>query len=527
MYLTDQERELFDLLIAIVNKKSPDTVLRVAGGWPRDKIFNISNHDIDIAVSNMSGYQFALLIQEYIGECSLGLFYPNISVIKSNPEQSKHLETANMNILGMSIDFANLRKESYANSRIPEIEQGTPEEDASRRDLTINSLFYNLNTGKIEDYMGGMDDLNNLIARTPLCPLNTFLDDPLRMLRTIRFASKYNLKVLPEIITSANNEAVIKGFRNKISAERIWKELAGQDTPDGWKPGFLTGPNPARSLKLLKDFGLRDVIFGLSEEEQLKLNIDKGMLSFDSDQKSPHHDLTIWAHTVKVVDYLANDFEFNTLTTDYEDRLVRVLGAVFHDIGKCDMCSVQIYAESHPEYNSKVQKLLENFGLVHTGELRSYKGHEDSSAKITEHILNRLKAPLNIINRVVLLVENHMRPHAMIDGISAKGIRKYLKTLGKDWSNSMRLAIADAHGKIVIDPDLRDKYLLLMSRMEDSIEQMHGNTTQKLPISGKDLINLGYKQGPIIGKLLKLIEETVLDNPDLTKEEALELIKGK
>src|SRR5690606_32173777 len=155
--LTKKETQIFTDLMKVVNEKSPETILRVAGGFVRDKLLGLESNDIDIAVSNMTGEQFAELIDP-----------KKITVIKANPDQSKHLATAMVTIRGVPIDFVNLRSETYSDSRIPEMKIGTPQEDALRRDLTINSLFFNINTGEIEDYVGGMKDLENKIARTPM-----------------------------------------------------------------------------------------------------------------------------------------------------------------------------------------------------------------------------------------------------------------------------------------------------------------------------------------------------------------------
>ncbi len=97
----------------------------------------------------------------------------------------------------MWIDLVNLRSETYSeDSRVPEVQIGTPEQDAFRRDLTINSMFYNINEGKVEDFTGkGIGDLKNRILRTPLDPLQTFLDDPLRLLRTVRFANRFGFEI--------------------------------------------------------------------------------------------------------------------------------------------------------------------------------------------------------------------------------------------------------------------------------------------------------------------------------------------
>ena len=134
---TEKEKRLFDLLLSVVKEKSPDTILRVAGGLIRDKLLCVDSDDIDISLNNMSGEAFANLVLEYMREKKIKS-RSNISIVKANPNQSKHLATAMMTVLGCTIDFVNLRKENYADSRIPTVEPGTPQEDASRRDLTIN-----------------------------------------------------------------------------------------------------------------------------------------------------------------------------------------------------------------------------------------------------------------------------------------------------------------------------------------------------------------------------------------------------
>ena len=131
-------------------------------------------------------------------------------VIKANSEKSKHLETATIRVLGYPIDLVNLRSETYTeSSRVPVIDIGTPLQDAMRRDLTINAMFYNINTEKIEDFTGrGLFDLKEGICRTPLEPLQTFLDDPLRTIRTIRFANRFEYKIDPIILDAAKDPRV-------------------------------------------------------------------------------------------------------------------------------------------------------------------------------------------------------------------------------------------------------------------------------------------------------------------------------
>lgn len=128
----------------------------------------------------------------------------------------------------MSIDFTNLRKENQADSRIPTVEVGTPEEDAFRRDLTINSLFFNVNKNFIEDWTArGLDDLNNRICDTPLEPKETFKDDPLRVLRAIRFVSKfgYSLSDRIHVLLVTQKNFIQRQLQTKISRERVTKEF--------------------------------------------------------------------------------------------------------------------------------------------------------------------------------------------------------------------------------------------------------------------------------------------------------------
>lgn len=244
MELTDNERRLRLLLLDVA--KSIDTtgqlaepvVLRWAGGWVRDRLLGIPSHDIDVAINNMTGEPFARHMQEYCDEL---LSKPeserehpitreemgNLYRVASNPAKSKHLETAGFEMFNLELDFVNLRKETYADdSRNPQMEFGTAEEDARRRDATINALFYNLHTDSIEDFTGGLPDLlEKRIIRTPLEPLQTFTDDPLRVLRLIRFSSRLQFAIDPNTEMNMGDEGVLKALHTKISRERVGIEL--------------------------------------------------------------------------------------------------------------------------------------------------------------------------------------------------------------------------------------------------------------------------------------------------------------
>ncbi|RLO11051.1 hypothetical protein DYB28_006350 [Aphanomyces astaci] len=154
--LTPAEEKLFEVLQFVRKKYAPSATLRVAGGWVRDKVLGIPSDDIDIALDTMTGEAFVKKIVAFQKACGVPIkgFY----IVKKNAEQSKHLECAAIKLLGHELDFVHLRSESYSDptSRIPTLSDvlATPKEDAMRRDITINALFYNLNTKTVEDFTG-------------------------------------------------------------------------------------------------------------------------------------------------------------------------------------------------------------------------------------------------------------------------------------------------------------------------------------------------------------------------------------
>jgi len=221
----------------------------VAGGWVRDKILDMHSHDVDVSLDCMSGVQFATIVKEHLlqlereGKIPHPVKHHKIGVICANPSQSKHLETATMKIFNIEVDFVNLRAEEvYENdSRIPTQgtkQFGTPLEDALRRDFTINSLFYNIRTRRVEDWAErGIDDLlDRRLIVTPLDPHTTFRDDPLRVLRAIRFAVRYNMDLADDIVAAATSPEVHSALHRKVSRERVGKELEGMLSGKGARP---------------------------------------------------------------------------------------------------------------------------------------------------------------------------------------------------------------------------------------------------------------------------------------------------
>jgi tRNA nucleotidyltransferase/poly(A) polymerase len=299
--LTEEERRLFELLRYVRKETHLETTLRVAGGWVRDKLLATpefqayhkvlgvggkrltskfqkssppsmgrqgtkvlvtSNDnqfqpvDIDIALDDMLGREFADHLNGYLS--SKGEDTVSVGVVLKNPEKSKHLETATMKVESFWVDFVNLRAEEYTqDSRIPDLMRiGTASEDAFRRDLTINALFYNINTGEVEDWTGrGFEDLRKGVVATPLPALTTMLDDPLRVLRAIRFAARLRFTIDQELKEAALDERVRTALAQKVSRERIGGEV----------DLMLRSPDPVGAMRLLVNLNLASTVFPIEQ----------------------------------------------------------------------------------------------------------------------------------------------------------------------------------------------------------------------------------------------------------------------
>jgi len=302
--LSPEERELFTFIRKAREESNLSTTFRVAGGWVRDKLLSTPQFapagafslvdddgdgvtgapqtltskckppstsaisagrlganvrlgtDIDIALDDMLGQQFAELLNRYLSERGEKTY--GVGVIQRNPDKSKHLETASMKVGTVWVDFVNLRGEEYTqHSRIPSVMRfGTPAEDAFRRDLTINSLFYNLNNGQVEDWTGrGLQDLSRCVIATPQAPLTTLLDDPLRVLRAVRFAARLRFAMDEALVDAARDARVRGALAEKVSRDRVGVEV----------DLMLRSPDPVRAMRLLVNFKLVSTVFPIEK----------------------------------------------------------------------------------------------------------------------------------------------------------------------------------------------------------------------------------------------------------------------
>ncbi|KAL5601333.1 hypothetical protein BROUX41_002681 [Berkeleyomyces rouxiae] len=293
---------LLDLTASLAQSRPDDpVVLRWAGGWVRDKLLGIASNDIDVAINCMTGEAFGLELGKFCQQAWVVDKYDlkkndlrGLHLIRLNPEKSKNLETATTQLFGVDLDFVNLRKETYAqDSRNPEIEFGTAHEDAMRRDATVNSLFYNLHEDCIEDHTGGVPDLHSKVIRTPLEPFQTFMDDPLRVLRLVRFASRLGFTITEDTRKCMSDPRVLDALALKITRERVGIEL----------DKMLKGHDPQAALVLINDIELYHAIF---------TNISQPGI--------PKPDIANWPTAFNLLHDLSKDtfgdFPYSSLVTD-------------------------------------------------------------------------------------------------------------------------------------------------------------------------------------------------------------------
>jgi tRNA nucleotidyltransferase/poly(A) polymerase len=484
------EQEVMSIIRDVIRKYTPSTQAFLVGGVVRDKLIGIDANDLDVMLSNISGEDFAKLVTKHLG-------IKDAHTIKSNPDKSKFITTSKAYIPLSSgniqeIDFAQARMDVYdGKSRIPTLKPATPKEDASRRDLTINSIFYDILSKKIVDFTGmGINDLKNNIIRTPEDPLKTFMDDPLRIFRVVRFSAKYNFKIDPQTYTAMLDSRIRDEIKNKVSKERIGQEITK----------MLSNPNAEYAITLLKSTGLLEDIL----TESLKGTEYEGKVhpTLDMNQNNSHHTLTLWEHTMEVVKNVVPKYSG-------ERKVVMVLSALFHDLGK--LCL-------------EIQQKTEN------GQT-SYHGHEVESAKLVPYILKYLKMD-PYVKEVSELVGSHMQlHHRERDNAGLRSLRRFIRQMGEkslNWLDVFNLTVADAYAKdrSVDEKTVRD-YQDLETKLQEalsSIGQLQDSSKKKIDpiLNGNEIMNYFNNHKP--GVWIKTVMNWLLDlqdqEPNISKEDA-------
>lgn len=435
----------------------------LVGGGVRDKLLGKELHDIDLVVNYPNG---GIDFAEWV--CKETDCYKK----DSNPVIFPVYQTAKFNIRSIhnlskvDIECVHTRREQYhtKESRNPSVEYGTITQDANRRDLTINALYCNITTGIIADpTTRGLDDLKNHIIQTPTDPNTTFNDDPLRILRVIRFATKLGWgierKTWLGIIENVHRISI-------ISQERITEELTK----------ILTCDNPSKGINRLRYCGLLGLV----------LPDIKNLIGVEQGQQ---HVGDVYEHTMLTID--------NSVC----DKNTR-WSCLFHDIGKL---------ETFTKYNKAIH----------------FFGHERNGALSAISILKKMRFSNSDIKEIVSGIKYHMTFKDFGNKApSKKTIRRFLSKVNDEHLNLV-LNVIDADNKSHSKPFcLPNQVEDIRKSIEVIREEANGANKVTLPLNGKDIMSyFKLKSGPTIGRLMNAVNDMVIESPSITKEECLEKLK--
>lgn len=437
----------------------------VVGGSVRDLIMEKEIKDIDLVIDlPQGGVRFANFCEQN-GLTGKVVIYETYGTAMFHFKKFPDDE----------IECVMTRGEKYidSGSRNPVTEFAPIMEDASRRDLTINALYYNISKKKVEDLMGcGVQDIRNGVLRVPMEMVSeqmvdqTFIDDPLRILRVLRFHTKLGFKISDETFNAMKRNVDRLSI---ITVERINTELCK----------ILMSKNARQGIELINEIGAMKYV--IPELEQC---IGLGQNSY--------HFGDVWVHTMAVLENHCNLFE--------PDLICR-LAALLHDIGKIEC------------------RTVDEHGRVH------FYDHEFIGSDVAKRILQRLKFDNKTIDEVCFIIRNHMRAKGFDNDcrkMKEKSINKFMYTCGNEerFIRTCQVIEADnlAHEK---SHCITGQYARFVECVKTS--KMFG---YRLPINGDDVINeFGIEPGPIIKEILKQVMNNVYSNPDISRESCLKLMK--
>jgi poly(A) polymerase len=425
--------------------------LFVVGGYVRDTLLGMQTKDIDLSVVG-DGVVFAELVAKRFPVTGFTVF--------------ERFGTVNLKIGELEIEFVGTRKELYEpDSRKPIVTIGTIEDDLRRRDFTVNAMAVSINAvnfGELLDLFDGKNDLDAKILRTPLDPVQTFSDDPLRMMRAFRFAAQLGFEIEPSAsdAISAMSERIAV-----VSIERIRDEFLK----------ILTSPKPSEGLHLMHRSGLMKRV--LPDIHELT-GVDQRSVDYPEGPKAYHHK-DVFFHTLQVVDNVA------AVSNDVWLRLA----ALLHDIAK-----------------PRTKAFKEGIGWT-------FHGHAELGVRMTDKFFRALKLPLTHLAFVKKLVALHLRPMSLVDeGVTDSAIRRLLFEAGEDIDELLILCRADitSHNPSLINKYLRN-YELLVQKMRE-VEEKDRLRNWQPPLTGDDIMKVcAIPPGLAVGILKTKIEDAILD----------------
>ena len=431
-------------IISKVAQENNQTVY-IVGGYVRDLLMQRkAPTDIDF-VTEQSGIELAKAVGKELGDLKVSVF--------------KTYGTAMIKYQDLDLEFVGARKESYSeDSRKPAVETGTLEDDQKRRDFTVNALAISLNAenfGELIDPFNGREDMQNKILRTPLEPTQTYSDDPLRMMRAIRFASVLHFNIEKNSLEAIKQEAE----RIKIvSMERIMVEFNK----------IMLSEKPSVGLKLMEETTLLEKIIP-------ELTALRGI----EEVEGQTHKDNFW-HTLEVVDNISK----NT------DNLWLRWAALLHDIGK-----------------APTKKFVEKVGWT-------FHGHEFLGSKMVKNLFTRLKLPLGTdMKYVQKMVKLSSRPIALIDdGTSDSALRRLLFDAGEDLEDLFTLCKADITTKNASKQEKFKKNFEYVAKKIKEVEEKDHVRNFQPPISGEEIMEMfQLKPGREIGILKEKVKEAILE----------------
>ena len=442
--LLEQHADGYNILTAAMDLASAtEKEVYVVGGYVRDALMQRSLTDIDLMVVG-DGIAFA---RELAPVFKGGKIVP-----------FEQFGTAQIPLNNIIVEVASARSEAYSSdSRKPQVEDADLETDLSRRDFTINAMAVSLNNtdfGELHDPYNGVNDLNSGLIRTPLDPDTTFSDDPLRMLRAVRFASQLGFKVDSSVTDSIQRQV---DRIEIVSVERVTAEI--------YK--ILASPQPSVGLDLLQQAGLMEIV--LPEVSAL----------YGLEQPSEWHHKDIFYHTLQVVDNIAEKTEKTDLR----------FAALIHDIGK-----------------PKTRRLDKKRGWT-------FHGHDAVGVNMVDKMAKRMKLSNQTREFLKKLTLLHLRPISLAkEDVTDSAVRRLMVTVGQEVDDLMTLCRADITSK---NPKLVKKYLENFQRVETfmlNVTERDAYRAFQSPVRGDKIMKeCDLSPGKTVGKIKEAIENAILD----------------